>query len=104
MRAERRKHPFPSSPIQQNSLEQAGNITHAGNKALVVSWALGELGGELLFLSRKASGGCFFLFVDLGFFSVLTENVNETRTVPRKMTYTDELISCLGEVTMEIVK
>lgn len=49
VRAERRKQPFPSSPIQQNSLEQAGSIIHAGNKAVVVSWALGELGGEFLF-------------------------------------------------------
>lgn len=49
VRAGRRKHPFPSSPIQQNSLEQAGNITHAGNKVVVVSWALGERGGVSFF-------------------------------------------------------
>lgn len=66
MRAGRRKHPFPSGPIQQNSVEQAGN------KAVVVSWALGELGGEFLFLKERLGGvvfSCFiFSFCGFGFF------------------------------------
>lgn len=66
MRAGRRKHPFPSGPIQQNSVEQAGN------KAVVVSWALGELGGEFLFLKERLGGvvySCFiFSFCGFGVF------------------------------------
>lgn len=50
-------HTAPSPPALsgtvlgwRNSLEQAGNsINHAGNKAVVVPWSLGELGGEFLF-------------------------------------------------------
>lgn len=54
-----------SLPLQPHPAEQLGaswEHHHAGNKAVVVSWALGELGGEFLSLSGKASGGCFFLF------------------------------------------
>lgn len=47
-----RHSPFPSRmlPGWRSSSEQAGNnINHARNKAAVVLWSLGELGGEFLF-------------------------------------------------------
>lgn len=48
----------------------------------------GRVGKGVSFLSRKAWGGCFFFFFFFFFvgllFPLLTKNVNETKTVPRK--------------------
>lgn len=69
----------------------------------------GRAGRGVSFLSRKAWGGCFVYFNFFGglAFSLVNQKCQRNQTVPRKRTYSDELISCLGgrgEITMEILK
>lgn len=95
-----------SLPLRPHPAEQRGASWEQSSGCVL---GTGRAGKGVSFLKRKAWGGCFFLFYFFFlwvwvFFSVLTKNVNETRTVPRKRTYTDQLISCLGEVTMEILR